>query len=77
MIVVGTPGRHKQSDPIIRKESERERGKTEMKVNREERPSAEHPPQPMSMYHQKYFFWKTKVRARSVCRYMPSTSNQK
>lgn len=42
-----------------------------------EKKRKDHPPQPMSIYHQKYFFWKTKVRASSVCRYMPSTSSQK
>ena len=36
-----------------------------------------HSPQPIRMYHQKYFLWETKVRASRVCRYMPSTSNQK
>ena len=36
-----------------------------------------HSPHPIRMYHQKYFLCETKVRANSVCRYMPSTNSQK
>lgn len=59
-----------------RRKKRRTKGRRETRTWREIKREG-HLPQPMSVYHQKYFLCETKVRDRRVWRYMPSTSNQK